>query len=225
VGVVLSRLASFKEKALLGISGVPRFGLGSIDVSHECNLRCEHCYFFEQDWSREWPISRWEQHFHELRAQGFPFLQCTFVGGEPLLRPEIVDLGRKWFQKCWVVTNGTIELPSWKDVTFYVSVDGTRDHCEAIRGKGIYERIKKHIQRRDVTIRTATVITKGNHACLEELVAEMYETPVQTSTPPSRGSTRTSGPGSSCGTASSTGCCASGPTTATSSSPPRASSS
>ena len=29
--------------------GFPRNGFGSIDVTKECNLRCKHCYFFEQD--------------------------------------------------------------------------------------------------------------------------------------------------------------------------------
>lgn len=176
---MLTRVRELKDQLLLGVSGIPQHGLGSIDVSNECNLRCEHCYFFEQDWAKEWPVERWEQHFQELKAKGFPFLQCTFVGGEPLLRPEIVDLGRKWFKKCWVVTNGTIALPAWKDVTFYVSVDGTKDFCEAIRGKGIYERIKRHTDRDDVTIRTATVITQQNHVCLEDLVAEWYGTKVQ----------------------------------------------
>ena len=164
---------------LLGVSGIPRHGLGSIDVSNECNLRCEHCYFFEQDWTNEWSIARWEERFEELRHEGFPFLQCTFVGGEPLLRPELIDLGRKYFKKCWVVTNGTIPLPAWKNVTFYVSIDGTKELCESIRGRGIYDRIKKHVDRDDVTIRTATVITRQNHVCLEDLVAEWYETRVQ----------------------------------------------
>ena len=29
--------------------GFPANGFGSIDVSKECNLRCKHCYFFEQE--------------------------------------------------------------------------------------------------------------------------------------------------------------------------------
>ena len=176
---MLTRLRQIKDRALLGVSGIPVHGLGSIDVSNECNLRCEHCYFFEQDWANEWPIERWEAKFQELREAGFPFLQCTFVGGEPLLRPDLLDLGRQWFQKCWVVTNGTIPIPSWSNVTWYVSVDGTKDFCEAIRGRGIYERIKKHADREDVTIRTATVITADNHVCLEELVEEWSRTRVQ----------------------------------------------
>ncbi|MFN7975015.1 MAG: radical SAM protein [Acidobacteriota bacterium] len=176
---MLQRLRELKDQVLLGVSGIPRHGLGSIDVSNECNLRCEHCYFFEQDWKNEWPLARWQEKFEELRANGFPFLQCTFVGGEPLLRPELIDLGRRYFKKCWVVTNGTIPIPAWKNVTWYVSVDGTKPYCEALRGKGIYERIKKHADRSDINIRTATVVTKTNHECLEELVAEWYQTRVQ----------------------------------------------
>lgn len=29
--------------------GLPRNGFGSIDVTQKCNLRCRHCYFFEND--------------------------------------------------------------------------------------------------------------------------------------------------------------------------------
>src|SRR5512141_2960023 len=118
--------------------GLPRNAFGSIDVTQRCNLRCKHCYFFEHDqperalggddwvallesWKRT--RSRWE----------FPFFQCSWVGGEPLLRPEVVERCRRFFRYNLVVTNGTLRLPDWSDVDFYVSIDGDEEVHEDLR--------------------------------------------------------------------------------------------
>jgi len=41
----------------------------------------------------------------------------------------------KYFKSNLIVTNGTIELPNLPDVNFYISVDGTREMHDTIRGK------------------------------------------------------------------------------------------
>src|SRR5215471_7219315 len=68
--------------------GFPNNGFGSIDVSKECNLRCRHCYFFEQDYDAELSVEEWIGKLEELKKTRslleFPFFHCTWVGGEPL---------------------------------------------------------------------------------------------------------------------------------------------
>src|SRR5436853_6987383 len=72
--------------------GFPKNGFGSVDVSKECNLRCQHCYFFEQDYDSELSVNDWMEKLEGLKAKSkpweFPFFQCTWVGGEPLSRND-----------------------------------------------------------------------------------------------------------------------------------------
>ena len=55
---------------------------------------------------------------------------------------ELIERGMKYFRSNLVATNGTLELPDWPDVNFYISVDGKKEMHDAIRGKGCHERIK-----------------------------------------------------------------------------------
>jgi MoaA/NifB/PqqE/SkfB family radical SAM enzyme len=175
------RVPSAFDVAKVGfrLFGLPRNAFGSIDVTQKCNLRCKHCYFFEHeqpeqalsvdawvalldDWKRT--RSRWE----------FPFFQCSWVGGEPLLRPEVIERCKRYFRYNLVVTNGTLPLPAWPDVDFYVSIDGDEEVHEDLRQrKGIYRLIKKNVQAHaagKVTI--SYCITRQNAHCIERMVEE-----------------------------------------------------
>lgn len=163
------------------LKGFPRFGTGSIDVTNQCNLRCEHCYYYNNGQPKdELSLDGWVKKFEALKRNGFPFLGCVWTGGEPLLRKELIEIGKDYFRSNTVVTNGTIELPCWPEVNFYVSVDGTEEyHEEARRKKGIYKLIKKNADRPDLKVNLTCVITRRNHGCIEDLVAEWSKTSVK----------------------------------------------
>lgn len=65
--------------------GIPKNSFGSVDVTNRCNLRCDHCYFFEQDHSSEWSLEQWKKQFEGMKVDGLRSFQCAWVGGEPLL--------------------------------------------------------------------------------------------------------------------------------------------
>lgn len=154
--------------------GIPEHSFGSVDVTNQCNLRCEHCYFFEQDHLAQWSLEQWRTLFERMKADGFRFYQCTWVGGEPLLRPEIIELGRHYFKYNSVTTNGSIPLPDWKEISWYISVDGGRLHHEQMRNTpGLYDTIKQTIaESTGLKITIAYCITSENfneiYASLEE---------------------------------------------------------
>ncbi len=128
------------------LMGIPKNSFGSVDVTSQCNLRCDHCYFFEQDHSSEWSLEQWREKFESMKAEGFRSLQCTWVGGEPLLRLPLIDLGRRYFKYNTVTTNGTLPLPDWKDVSWYISVDGGRENHDRMRKQpGLFDTIKQNI--------------------------------------------------------------------------------
>jgi MoaA/NifB/PqqE/SkfB family radical SAM enzyme len=154
--------------------GIPTQSFGSVDVTSQCNLRCAHCYFFEQDHGAQWSLEQWREHFEQMKADGFRFYQCTWVGGEPLLRPEIIELGRQYFKYNTVTTNGSLALPDWKDVSWYISVDGGRAHHEQMRNKpGLYNTIIETIaQSEGLKITIAYCITRENQS---EVAASLLE--------------------------------------------------
>ena len=181
-------LVSAYDLAKVGffLFGFPRNGFGSIDVTKECNLRCSHCYFFEgeegdapaYEGREELSVEEWVSKLEELKktrsALEFPLFQCTWVGGEPLVRKELIERGRKYFRYNTVVTNGTIPLPDWPDVNWYISIDGDEGTHERIRRKkGIYRRAMKHVAAMpQLRVTIAYCITRENAHCLEQAVID-----------------------------------------------------
>jgi len=154
--------------------GIPNNCFGSVDVTSDCNLRCGHCYFFEQDLPAELTLEQWKIKFDQMKSDGFRFFQCAWVGGEPLLRPEIIEYGKRYFKYNTVTTNGSIPLPDWKDVSWYISVDGSRDCHEKMRNMpGLYDTIKKNIEQSEgLKITIAYCVTRENFMEIEESLAE-----------------------------------------------------
>ena len=122
---------------------------GSADIINVCNLHCTHCYWWlnrknnEKDGlsSEEWrKIIR--NTFKKLRI---PIV--TLVGGEPTLRPDIIEVFCEEMPKrVCVVTNATYPLKRFKNLYFYwVSIDGTERIHDNIRGKGTYAKTKQNI--------------------------------------------------------------------------------
>jgi MoaA/NifB/PqqE/SkfB family radical SAM enzyme len=161
----LARLAAF---------GMPNNAVGSIDVTKRCNLRCEHCYFFaEEHKERELTIDEWTERFEAMKAAGDPMLLCTWVGGEPMVRKDVIDVGRKYFKHNTIVTNGTMEIPDWTDCTWVISIDGTEEAFAKMRAPGIYQKIKVNVQKHpDLRIQISCVITSITVGCIDELVEE-----------------------------------------------------
>jgi Fe-coproporphyrin III synthase len=163
------------------LEGIPQDAVCSVDVTNQCNLRCHHCYFFEHEQPENLAVERWRAFFDKLKAEGFPFFSCTWVGGEPLMRQEIIEMGSQYFRRNMVVTNGTIRIPDWPHVNFKVSVDGVEARHDRLRGARTYQRIKRMIRdaaERGLRIGIATVLTRENEGELEQFVEEWKNEPI-----------------------------------------------
>src|SRR5919198_807241 len=163
------------------LMGIPQDAVCSVDVTNQCNLRCHHCYFFEHEQPENLAVERWRAFFEKLKSEGFPFFSCSWVGGEPLMRQEIIEMGSKYFRRNMVVTNGTIRIPDWPHVNFKVSVDGIEARHDRLRGAKTYQRIKRMIRdaaSRGLRVGIATVLTRENADELEQFVEEWKSEPI-----------------------------------------------
>lgn len=170
MGYYILRGFLFKFKFPIGIS---------LDVTNKCNLRCKHCYFLQQNYQIELSEEEFLKKTKETKQKYPSIIHASWVGGEPLLRKNMVEQGMKLFPFNMVVTNGSLELPNWKNCVFNISVDGTKDYYEKIRGKGNYEKIRKHINRDDIHVNIVCVLNRENYHCIEDLLAEWRQTRVK----------------------------------------------
>ena len=120
---------------------------GSVDVNNVCNLHCTHCYWWlnrkeEQDMT----VEDWRKIIKDVFKKNHIFV-TTLVGGEPTMRPDIIELfANEMPKRVCVVTNATFPLRRFENLYFYwVSMDGTEAIHDSIRGKGSYAKTKKNV--------------------------------------------------------------------------------
>ncbi len=166
-------------KLALLFRGFPKNAIVSIDVTNKCNIRCKHCYFFAYEQDKELKPDEWKAKLQEFKKAGFPFWSATWIGGEPILRKDLIEEARKYFKHNIVVTNGTFPFPHWPEIQFHVSVDGTETYHDDIRGQGVYQKIKNNINQygQGLNISLACCLNKKNIECMEDLLAEWFGHP------------------------------------------------
>lgn len=124
------------------------------DVTARCNLRCEGCwaamYGKRDDLPRELLHKAVTEAEEEMGVHFF-----VFSGGEPTLRPDLVDFCRdhpdSQFQ---VYTNGTLideqmaaQFADCGNVMPMLSVEGSAAHTDGRRGEGTHERVMQAMER------------------------------------------------------------------------------
>jgi len=126
----------------------------SIRVTKSCNLRCVHCYANGGcALDKELKTSELKKVIKQFADLGV--LHIFYTGGEPFIRPDMVDL-LKYTDKqglgILVSTNGELVsndmLREMKDLDiklFQISVDGDENTHNQIRGKKIYKNSLKLI--------------------------------------------------------------------------------
>ncbi|MFL6472079.1 MAG: radical SAM protein [Nitrososphaeraceae archaeon] len=121
---------------------------GSVDVNNICNLHCSHCYWWlnRKDDARDLSAEQWREIIRNTFKKQHVYI-VTLVGGEPTMRPDIIQVFCKEMpRRVCVVTNGTYPLKRFENLYFYwISLDGTEEVHDSIRGKGAYAKTKQNI--------------------------------------------------------------------------------
>ncbi len=161
---------------------------GSADIINVCNLHCTHCYWWlNRKDGEDLSAEQWREIIRKtFKKQKISFV--TLVGGEPTMRPDVIEVFCEEMPKrVCVVTNGTFPLRRFDNLYFYwVSLDGTEQIHDSIRGEGAYAKTRQNIldyiagpdRRGKPTwkeIWISTTINALNDSTIEDLVEEWRE--------------------------------------------------
>ena len=146
--------------------------IAEIDITDNCNLKCSHCYHFaEKKGERDTELSlhEWKKRFSELYSNGIRMIML--MGGEPMLRNDVVLLANEMFPFVEMITNGTITLPEKKIYRhrIFVSIDGLEKTNDSIRGAGVFKKVISNILNDKRVVLNMTLMD-SNYPELEKVV-------------------------------------------------------
>lgn len=160
--------------------------LGGIELSHQCNLNCVHCYLDQYDRKtpnhRQIPVSKWMDIIDQLTDAGCLYLY--FTGGETLLHPDFPEIyiyARKKGLMVVIFTNATrvtekvLETldaypPQHIDVSIY---GATRETYEAVtQVKGSFAKCMhgiEQLQAHGFVLKLKTILMSLNQHELKDM--------------------------------------------------------
>jgi len=149
----------------------------AVDVTHRCNLKCLHCYWWKQDRSSELDDGRMIVFLQGLRANGLG--AAILYGGEPTLRPEVCRAAGDIFDATLAFTNGMNGFPPLQNVQWILSLDGPQALNDTIRGKGVYARAVENLMKASQPPIVHMTISRLNQDSLDAFVQEMMGLPIK----------------------------------------------
>jgi MoaA/NifB/PqqE/SkfB family radical SAM enzyme len=157
-----------------------------VNITNRCTLRCKHCFIYREgnpnDAKGEMNTSLMVRKLSELQGK-HNIQNMLWMGGEPLLRPDVLHEGTKFFPRNIVTTNGTRDLIDLPNCTYVISVDGPLEYNDSIRGKGSFTKVMHTLSRVpeqfEPVVMCQCVVTKENENLLEELVENLISTRAQ----------------------------------------------
>jgi MoaA/NifB/PqqE/SkfB family radical SAM enzyme len=163
-------------------------------VTPRCNLRCSHCFYWQ-----ELNASEYELSIDEIRKIASSFkhpVSLSLTGGEPFIRKDVKEIIEAFCQVCGtkevgIATNGTLTETTVKTIrsvlgtdclsslSVQISLDGLEGTHDAIRGvRGSFQKamatiteLKKiGVHYPGFKLKTALAVQKANFSELKEYV-------------------------------------------------------
>ena len=154
-------------------------------ITEHCNLNCKHCYaseFMKKD-TKDMDIDRAKKIVDILYNLNIG--ELILEGGEPSLYKYFIELLIYIKQKdipLTILSNGLCTdleidyinkyLDSYDAIQ--ISMDGTKEECDALRGNGTFERTMDTISKLTCSIIINCVVTESNLKTLKELCTQLY---------------------------------------------------
>lgn len=116
--------------------------ISGYDITNECNLRCEGCFFFEGELSSHYasskPLDEYRAFFKAEKQRGITYPH--FAGAEPALVPDRLSVAAEFWQHGLIYSNGTIKLDNALPFMIHISVWGGDETDKRLRGGKVLER-------------------------------------------------------------------------------------
>jgi radical SAM protein with 4Fe4S-binding SPASM domain len=153
----------------------------AILLTSRCNLMCKHCYSNSKPTHNK--VLKWKKISPKIKE--LDPIQIQLGGGEPLLHPEILSILKELSDDNRMIilnTNGTLlqkhlkDLRKFKHLFMAVSLDGTKEIHDKIRGKGTFNKTVENIKaalKEGMNVYVRMTLSKTNAHCIEEFVKEM----------------------------------------------------
>lgn len=145
----------------------------SFNVADRCSIGCD-CYWRAQPRVNEMENDDVVIFFHEMRQRGY--LISVLVGGEPYVRPHLLERLAPIMPATWVVTSGTTPLIRLPRTTHFISVDGKdeKTHDTVRKSKGLFRRIVKNLEHarvsNDFPAFIHTVLNAVNYSEIDDIL-------------------------------------------------------
>jgi MoaA/NifB/PqqE/SkfB family radical SAM enzyme len=184
-------------------SGVKLFGPGLrlpayviFFVTHRCDARCGHCFFWRQLNDRSYQELNLEE-IDRLASVLGPVLQITLTGGSPELRHDLPEIAQVFHQRCQPANLTTcfngyhtdriarqvaemLDRCSGQHFTAGVSLDGVGEEHDRLRGMpGLFDRVLRTIDELHHLKRETGRLQLICAVCISELNHETAERTVQ----------------------------------------------
>jgi MoaA/NifB/PqqE/SkfB family radical SAM enzyme len=144
-----------------------------LSVTRRCNLRCAGCFVHEHNrpTGNELSIAELRTVLRDARDLGVSMV--ALAGGEPLTRPEILDLAADFPELLFpLITNGSLlddemlaKLAVLRNVIPVISLEGLEPETDGRRGGGVYQKAlaaMDKLQERHVFFGTSIMVTNRN---------------------------------------------------------------
>jgi len=120
-------------------------------ITNGCNLRCKGCYAQAIRGDAPDELSAGELRDIVLQADSLGVSFFVIAGGEPLTRPEIIDITRDFPHIVFLlVTNGMLldaaliaRLAEQRNTVPVLSIEGNQAETDERRGRGVHERLQR----------------------------------------------------------------------------------
>ena len=161
-------------------------------ITNQCNIRCKHCYEGEKC-AKQLSEEQISAIFEKLLDSHIQ--QLSITGGEALLVKNLAGHVRKCLEKGIMVnifTNGILlnkfvdelgEITNRKLLTFQISVDGSQNEHNYIRGIGNFEKTTSNIRyaiKKGYKIITNTVVNGITRRSIIPMMKELHDMGVST---------------------------------------------
>jgi len=164
-------------------TGSHQYPAAMVNITNKCTLRCKHCFIYREgnpnDPHSEMDTPTMIERLSELQKR-HGIETMLWMGGEPLLRPDVLREGARLFSRNIVTTNGTLDLINLPSCTYVISIDGPPELNDSVRGKGSFQKVMNRLSRVpqhfEPTVMCQCVVTKQNEDSLEDLVKSLEPT-------------------------------------------------